>query len=397
VNWEAVRGQFMLAPDEVYLNAGTFSALPRPVWEELTQAIARAEANPTRLAAWNRGKPLWAAQAQIARYLAAAPEDIIFHINVTHALNQALFCLPWPRGGEFLVSDLEYGAIVNAAREVARRRRMRTRVFALPPRPGSDDEVIEAVLSALSPDTVGLLLSHVTTSTGLVTPVERLGAELRRRGVRFIVDGAHGPGLVPLDLGRSSVDAYGGNLHKWFMGPKGTAFLYVARDLQPTMRPHVVGWGGASQRPLPRDPAPDTGASYPFQRVFQLQGLFDVSPFLALPATLDFRRSLGEERIRRRIAGLCGLVRERLGEGLGLECVSPPAALSAGLVTFHLPAGCQGGPLQEDLYARHRITVAAWQDRAGVEILRVSPHVWNVESDIDRLAAALREALSAGP
>lgn len=386
-DWREVRDAFMLARDEIYLNAGTFSALPRPVYDELIRILAEAEGNPTRLAAWNGRLPLWRAQQQIAAYLGADPDDIIFHSNVTQALNQALFGFDWETGGEFLASDQEYGAIVNAAREMVRRRGLVFREFPLPLQPAGPAELCNAVVAALSPRTVGVLLSHVTTGTGLVLPVTEIGARLRERGVRLIVDGAHGPGLLPLDLGASPIDCYGGNLHKWFIGPKGTAFLYVARHLQPQMQPTQVGWGG-----VPGDTGPFVndhgGTAHRFQYIFKPPGLRDFAPFLALPATLEFRRRLGEAALQQRIAALVAYTRERL-TGLGLRCMSPPPPLQAGLIAFEPPPAWRDEDAAERLYRQSRITVAIFQVPPIGMVLRVSPHIWNDEGDIDRLVEAL--------
>jgi isopenicillin-N epimerase len=352
--------------------------------------MAEAEANPTRIAAERGDEPLRRAQEKIAQYIGADPKNVIFHVNVTHALNQALMCLKWPKEGEFIASDQEYGAIVNAARAMAKRNGLSFRTFEIPPRPRSPEEVCDAVLKALTPATVGVLVSHITTRNGLVTPVERLGELLRARNVRLIVDGAHGPGLLPLKLGSTQIDIYGGALHKWFMGPKGTAFLYVAGDLHGQMQPHIVGWGGT-----PEDSAPVKerlhGWDYRFQHIFRLQGLVDFSAFLALPAALNFREGIGEERILSRIASLAEYVRRRLEGDLKLQCLSPPADMNAGLVSFVSPEWLCTPDASEKIFQRYRITIPVWHGPRRGNLLRVSAHIWNLERDIDRLAEALSQ------
>lgn len=384
------RRHFLLAPDEVYLNAGTFSALPRAVFDALVRELAAAESNPTRIAAWNNRAPLWAAQRAVAAYLGADPLDILFRENVTQALNHALFALPWDKGGELLISDHEYGAIVNAVRELARRQGLSVRVLRLPCDPQSEEDLCDLVVQSLSSRTIGVLLSHVTTTNGLVMPVERIAAALRARGIRFIVDGAHGPGLVPLRLGSTEIDVYGSNLHKWFMGPKGTGFLYVNRQLQKLMEPIVVGWGGTphNRRPLHE---PVAGKSSRFQYVFAMQGLRDYAPFIALPAALDFRRHLGERAIVRRIQELNDCVRARLEGDLGLKCLSPKPAFQAGMLAFRPPPPWLRPDASKILFRKHRITVPFWSMRPLGFLMRVSPHVWNDESEIARLVAALRD------
>ena len=393
IDWNRVSRDFLLAPDEAYLNGGTFSALPRPVFEAQTRLMAEAEANPTHhTAAW-RELPFRKAQAAVARYVGADPDDLVLQFNVTHALNLALFGLAWPVHGEILVSDQEYGAIVNATRELARRRGLTVRVFHLPWQVSSPDELVRAVLDAVSPATVGLLVSHVTSPSGTLVPVERLSAPLRERGVRLVVDGAHAPGLVPLALAESGVDLYGANLHKWFMGPKSTGFLYVRRPVQAGMQSLTVGWGGADPDPARFTANHESTSS--FYHMFRIQGVYDVCPFLALPATLAFRATLGEENIRGRIDALQAYLRRRLSGELGLRVLSPVPALSPGMTRFGLPAGHRGAQTAGVLHRRYKITVVGGEFE-GSGVLRVSTGIWNTEAQIDRLADALREIFATG-
>lgn len=378
----------MLGEGEIYLNAGTFSAMPRQVYDSLIAFIAAAEANPTRIAAGNKLGPLWRVQQLVAGYLGADPADMVFHANVTQALNQALMCHPWPAKGEILASSSEYGSIVIAMEEVARRRGLTVRRFDLPDQPASDQELVDVVTNALSGDTVAVLLSHLTCDMGLVTPIAAIGRELRKRGIVSIIDGAHAPGLLPVNLAEMNVDYYGGNLHKWFMGPKGTGFLYVARHMQAAMEPHIVGFGGTMRTPgVPHDGVP--GLTSRFVYAFNQQGLRDVSGMLAMEATLTFRGKLGEQAILGRIAALGDHVRRKLGDELGLKRYSAMPPLNAGLIAFEPPPAWRDKDASDRMYREHRITVPIFTNRARGPILRVSPHIWNSEADIDRLAEAL--------
>jgi len=377
--------RFMLSRDEIYLNAGTFSALPRVVYDRLVQLISSAEANPTRVAAQRKREPLWQVQERIAAYLGAEARDLVFEVNVTEALNAALLGYPWPRGGELLIAEREYPSIIRAAETAAARRGMTIRRFDFPEQPGSDDQLVDAIEASLSERTAGVLISHVGCTNGQVTPLKRIAALLSSRDIRLVVDGAHGPGLIPLSLADSGVDFYGGNLHKWFMGPKGTGFVYVRRDLHERMEPNVVGFDGTmvdDGRPLHE---PIAGIPDRFPCVFRLHGLRDVSPFLALDATLQFREEVGEAWIMERVAALCTYVRERLG----LPVMSPPPPFHAGLVTVEPPAKWRVQDATQVVYDRHKITVPIWRTNEGRWIMRVSPHIWNSEADIDRLAEAV--------
>lgn len=393
IDWTTMRREFLLDPKEIYLNAGTFSALPREVCEAQQRIMIEAEGNPTRRAARNKSRPVWRVQKMMARYLGTDPEDMVFHVNVTQALNQAIFSHPWPKGGEFLAGDLEYGAIVNAARESAKRSGMSFRVIAISRFPKTEDEIVEAVLREVGPKTAGVLLSHVVSATGMVLPVERLAVELRKRDVRFVVDGAHAPGLAPVKLGATKIDFYGGNLHKWFMGPKGTGFLYVDRRYHQALRPHVVGWGGVETDPRKFRVFETKGTSWPFQYVFQFQGLHDASPFLALEAALRFRRRIGEVNIRRRIAQLTAYARQQIGGELGLKVLSPAPKFCAGLTAFEVPGEFAPRGLEEAIFRAGRISVAAWIPRPGVSVMRVSAGIWNSEEDIDKLVVTLKRLI----
>jgi len=397
VDWTSVRRQFLLPPGEVYLNAGTMSALPRPVYERQIALMASAERNPTLIGAMRGKRPLWEVHRRLGDYLGVAPRDLVLHFNVTHALNQALACLPWPRGGEILASDLEYGSIGMAARATCLRCGMAFRRFEMPPRPDTEEAMVRAVVDALSPRTAGVILSHVTCDNGLVTPVARIAAALRERGVRFIVDGAHAVGLVPLRLGETDIALYAGHLHTWFLGPRGTAFLYVARHLQERMAPHIVGFGGAPgvEPSRPEGSAPEEGD---FPGMFRLQGTLDWSAFHAIPAALAFREEIGEARIRARIAELDAYARRRLEGDLGLTSLSPRPEFHAGLLAFELPQ--EAGRAFRPTHVPHGLA-AQFHERTGITIaiggtpgermrIRVSPHIWNSEEDLDRLCAALR-------
>ena len=390
VDWGNVQGQFLLPEGRIYLNSATFGAMPRPVLDALVHHIRDGESDPTRVAAW-RGEtpPIYEPQKRLAAYLGCNPEDMVFHYNITNALNQAFFSLPWKAGGEILASDHEYGSMLVIARTAAERNGLTFRQFKLPPRPSCAEELRDCVMDSLSPATTGVLLSHICTGSGLLVPVEEVARELSRRGIRFIVDGAHGPGRLPLRLGDTAIDVYGGNLHKWFMGPKGTAFLYVKRSVQYEMRPHIVGYGGSSMEASPRAKNRALGTAHPFPYVFGFQGVRDSSPFLAISDVLDFRHSIGEEEVLKRINELTSYARRRLIDDEGYEALSPAPHLHAGSFAFRMrenPAGSER--LSETLFQRHGITIGPTPP--GQTEVRISPHIWNSEEQIERFVQALR-------
>ncbi|HUV39953.1 MAG TPA: aminotransferase class V-fold PLP-dependent enzyme, partial [Planctomycetota bacterium] len=205
--WRDVRRRFTLPDDEIYLNSGSLSSIPRCTLEAQVEALRRSERNPAveNVLNWARED---AARARIARYVGARPDELVFFSNVTIALNALIRGLPLD-GGEAILSDQEYTSCINALRFVAERRNMTVRQFPMPLTPAEPDEVVRSVLSALGKDTRLVYLSHIVYGTGMVVPVASIARELASRGVLLAVDGAHAPGQVPLDLGTMPVSAYG--------------------------------------------------------------------------------------------------------------------------------------------------------------------------------------------
>jgi len=393
VFWRKVREEFLLAPNEIYLNSGTWSAVPRRAHEAVIAALREVERNPTMQLRILRERAAWV-RDRIADYAGSKRTDLVFFPNVTMAINALLRGLPL-QGGEAIYSDQEYGASVTALRFVAMRRGMTVRSFPLPQTPHEPAEIVDAVRAALRPETRLVLLSHVTSPTGMVLPVEHIGPLLAERGVRFVVDGAHAPGSVPLYLDRLVCDGYGGNLHKWFLGPKGTAFAWVPQYHQGEIDPLIVGFGGFRQREQnPQTTSAPMGTK--FQASFGMQGCFDLSPFLGLATTLDFRTEIGEERILTRLRQLAAYTRAVFARELGWRLVTPThPELSAAMSTFEMPAFFRdrAPDLQTWFYERYRITVAFHVPAGSSPLIRISPHIYNSEAEIDRLTQCLKQEL----
>jgi len=237
-----MREFFDLDPSLIYLNSGTHSICPRSVLEAVTRYQRDYERNPTQglLQAWGR---LWRVQLELAAFFHADAADLFLRPNVTAALNDFILSLPLSDKTEILYSDLEYGAIINVCRLRAERDGFRLRSFRFPVDPAQTSGMAEAdwvdlIASEIRPETGLLLISHINCVNGLVLPIDPIGRMAREKGVVLVVDGAHGPGSIDLDFRRlTNVDCYGGNLHKWMMGPKGTAFGWVSKRCQDHIAP----------------------------------------------------------------------------------------------------------------------------------------------------------------
>jgi isopenicillin-N epimerase len=354
------------------------------------------------------------ALGDLAAFLGAQPADLAFVPNATTAVNTVLRSLELRPDDEILTTDHEYNACLNTIDEACRAGGG-TMVVARVPFPlSSPDEVVDAITSAVSPRTRLAVVSHVTSPTGLIFPIERLVATLAERGIDTLVDGAHAPGMVPLELDALGAAYYAGNAHKWLCAPKGTGFLHVRRDRQSGVRPLVISHGANSPR---------TDRSR-FREELDWVGTADVTGYLAIPAALEFIGSLlpggwAEVMAANRALALTGrdIVRRAMLQPAPVpapdEMIGAMAALvvpdDLGIPPPEMPPGAPPGatyppdPLHDvlqDTYAI-QVPVGLWPqveqiDRPRLRLLRVSAQLYNQPAEYERLAAALR-ALASEP
>ncbi len=382
-----LRDAFNLRPDIIYLNSGTHSICPRPVTEAVTRYQQDYEFNPTQglLNAWPR---IWEAQKALALFFGAKPDDLFLRPNVTEVMNAFILGAPLARGSEILVSDVEYGAIVNTCRFRALRDSLTVRSFHVPVTADAG-QLAALVKSELRSNTSMLMLSHVTTGTGLTFPLVEIARECRSRNILLAVDGAHAPGAKAIDFSQlGDVDFYGGNLHKWMLGPKGTAFGWVAPRNQEALAALGAGW--------PTFECPDffdgfSQGSRFTQRMVML-GCRDFAAFLAIHDMLEFWRSTGATVIRARLASLQAVAEIEMTK-LKWKCLSPPPGpLRGPLLSYELPEAFQkfGAPFINTIYNQHKlqVSVPCVQGRYAV---RISPHIYNTEEEIVRAAKILGE------
>src|SRR5213083_2109022 len=271
-----------LDPAVAFLNHGSFGACPRPVLEAQQRLRERLERQPVRFFVRDLEPLLDDARSALAAFLGADPEGLVFVTNATTAVNAVLRSLALAPGDQLLVTDHAYNACRNALDFVAVAARAEVVVVPVPFPLASADAAVEAVLARATPRTRLALLDHVTSPTGLVLPIERLVRELTGRGVDTLVDGAHAPGMLPLDLGALGAAYYTGNCHKWLCAPKGAGFLHVRRDRQDGIVPTTISHGLTYPR---------TDRSR-FQLLFGRTGTSDPTPALCVPTALRFLPSL---------------------------------------------------------------------------------------------------------
>ncbi len=393
-SWCDVRSRMLLDPTAVNLNTGSFGPLPRVVFERVTELRRRLAEEPMDFLV--RGVPplLWQARERLAAYVGGDPRRLVFTANVTAAVNLVASSLCLAAPGEVLLTDHEYGAMHWCWERAARRQGLTVRTFPLPVLPEDPKEIVQAACAAMSERTRLFFFSHVLSPTGMVLPARELCAAARERGILTVVDGAHAPAFVPLDVEAVGADFYGANCHKWLLAPTGAGFLYFGPGAAGRVGPLQVSWGWRMD--WARADEPDEHGSTPRLRHFEFEGTRDPCPWLAVPAAIDFQAEIGQERIAARIAELTAHVRRRLGGDLGLApATSTAPGLHGAMTAFRLPGATEAAVLRRRLWDVYR-TEAPVIERPDSLLIRVSTHFYNTEEEVDCLAGALA-ALLPGP
>ncbi len=389
---------FTLDPSWDFLNHGSFGACPRVVQEEQASLRRRLEDQPVRFLDNEYEARLDGARQALAAFVGADPEGLAFVPNATTGVNAVVRSYPLRAGDVVLVTDHAYNACRNALDDAAERVGARLSVARVPFPLKEPGEVLEAVLGAIVPGTRLALIDHVTSPTGLVLPVADIVQALQSRGIDVLVDGAHAPGMVPLDLGALGAAYYTGNCHKWMCAPKGAAFLWVREDRRGAVRPVVVSHGANSRR---------TDRSR-FLLEFDWVGTGDPTAFLSVPAAIGCLGGLvpgGWPGLMRANRALALRARDLLCRALEVPPPCPDSMIGtlAAVPLPDRPAG-RGGrlplgldPLQEALEERARIEVPilAWPAPPR-RLLRVSAQVYNRETQYARLAQVVRDFLAEG-
>lgn len=373
-------------PAEVcYLNHGSFGPTPRAVQEVRLGWQRHIASQPMQFFVRELAGALQAATERLARFLDADPDGLVFVENATAAMNVVAQSFSLAPDDEVLLNDHEYGAVRRIWQKACERQRARL-VTARIPTPLSDpQQVLEALFDAVTPRTQLLVVSHVTSPTALVWPVESICRMARARGLAVCVDGPHAIAMRPLQLRSLGCTFYCASLHKWLSAPFGSGFLYVDRVWRTRLVPTRWSWGRSLGGEAPR-----------WQDEWNWPGTRDPSAYLAVPAAIEFLESAGLEVFRQHGHALARRARQELLTLFGTHGLSPDDESWYGtMVTVPLPSASslRGrpnalDPLQQALWAEHQIEtlVCDWNGRRH---LRVSFHLYHDERDVQRLLNAL--------
>lgn len=387
--------QFLLDPDVLFLNHGSFGACPRPVFEDYQRWQLKLERQPVEFLDSRRGLKanLHVAREALAEELHTAPDNIAQVSNATTGLNVVIQSLPLKPGDEILTTNHEYNALEKTWIYVARKTGAKVVVMQVDLPLTSAQAFHDAVAKGFSDRTRVLFLSHITSPTALLFPIESLVVEARRRGVFSVIDGAHTPGHIPLDLEAIGADFYSGNCHKWLMSPKGSAFVYCRPEWQAMIDPLVIshGWTADNKEPGVRGPFGNS----PFVDEVEMQGTRDPSAWLAVPAALAFRRDHDWWKVSAECTRLAQETAARLRELTGLPALSSPEFCAPQMVAMQIPP-CDPQAVHDELINRYgiEIPVFEWQGR---HIVRLSCQGYNTRAQMDALIDALSELLELRP
>jgi isopenicillin-N epimerase len=384
---------FLLREDVTFLNHGSFGACPRPVFEAYQGWQLELEQEPVEFLGRRLHDLLRTPREALAAELGCGSEDIVGVLNATNGLNIVAQSLDLKPGDQILTTDHEYSALEKTWAYVCRRTGAEIVVVNVPMPLVSEAAFTRTIIDGMTERTKVLFLSHITSPTALLFPIEPAIAEARRRGIWSVIDGAHTPGHIRLDLDAIGADFYSGNCHKWMMAPKGSAFLHARPEVQGLLNPLVIshGWTKESKEPGARGAFGNT----PFIDEIEIQGTRDPAPWLTVPAAIEIRKGNDWWAVADHCHALAQETARRLGELTGLPPLGSPEICAPQMVAMPIPE-CDTAEVHKTLFERYgiEIPVFKWQDQC---IVRLSVQGYNSAAQMDRLIAALRELLDLKP
>jgi len=380
-----LKSLFLLDPRITYLNFGSFGACPRPVFEDYQAWQLLLEKEPVQFIAVNGASYLKTSREALASYINCDADDLVYVTNPSYAVNIIAKSLKLEPGDEVLSTNIEYGALDRTWNYYCGKAGAKYVRQPIPLPVSSKEDIMEAFWKGYSERTKAIFISQITSSTALRLPVAEICAEAKSRGLLTIVDGAHVPGHIPLDLSTLQADIYTGACHKWMMTAKGCSFLYVGKEYQDLFDPLVVSWGYESAAP----------SHSRFLDYHQMQGTRDFSAFLTVPKAIGFMKEHNWEAVAAESRKVAHANYPRFCELLGSTPLCPIDDNLLGQMCS-IPVRTQAPEdLQRHLFERYRIEVPVMRQDERV-FLRYSIQGYNTQEDLDRLHGALQEIKATG-
>jgi isopenicillin-N epimerase len=374
---------FLVRPDVAFLNHGSFGARTRAVFEICQRWQRELEAEPVEFLGRRLPSLLAEARASVAAYVGTSPDNIVFVPNATHGMNIIARSLDLQPGDEVLSTDHEYGAVERTWRFNCERQGAvyRTQPISLPV--GSAEAIIEELWQGVTERTRVIIVSHISSPTALIFPVAEIAQRAAAQGILTAIDGAHAPGQIDLNLEAIGADFYVGNGHKWMCGAVGAGFLYAKPERQQSLKPLVVSWGYE-----PREPGPS-----PFIDLFDWIGTDDPSPYLSMPAAIDYQREHDWNKVRAASHILASEAQAQIENLTGMPPISPDSPewwVQMRAVPLPITPNLPAPELQKRLWEDWQVEVplTEWQ---GKRFVRISIQAYNSAADVERLLDGLQQ------
>jgi isopenicillin-N epimerase len=378
----SLKKYFLMDPSVTFLNHGSYGATPKPVFKEYQRWQRELENQPVEFLGRRHNDLMRTSREALGNYLGTSAGNLIYAQNVTIALNIVASSLELDGGDEVLSTNHEYGALDRTWRFLSKERGFT--YITQPVDLTSQDAFVESLWRGVALRTRVIFLSHITSPTATIFPVEKIIQRARAAGILTIIDGAHVPGQLQLNLDSLGADFYGGNLHKWLCAPKGAGFLYARPEVQHLLKPLVVSWGYE----------PETPSGSNFIDHNEWWGTRDIAAFLTVPKAIEFQQEQDWAEVRSVCHRLAVETWNRINDLTGLVPLhSDPETWFAQMTISPLPADTDIIAFKKRLYDEYRIEIPLF-DWQGSKLIRLSVQGYNSKHDMDKLLDALNFLLA---
>ena len=371
---------FLLDPDIAFLNHGSYGACSKPVFKEYQDWQRKLENQPVQFMTNQVYSALEKSREAMSQFVGCDEDELVFFQNPTTAVTNVIYNLDLKPGDEVLMSNHEYGALVRAWKMWGKKTGVNIIQQDILTPVTTEENFIEDFWKGVTPQTKVIFLSHITSSTALIFPIEKIIKLAKEENILTIIDGAHVPAQIPLNIHELKCDFYTGACHKWLCAPKGSSFLFVKKEHQDWVKPVVVSWGKDGDDPTPSE----------FIQNFQWQGTRDMSAFLTIPTAINFYI----KEIRPYQAACKKIIQDTYSEFssvLNTEPISAGKEWLAQLVAHPLPKNIPSN-LKKRLWEEYQIEIPVFEWN-GQAYVRVSIQVYNTQKDVDLLMSALRSLI----
>lgn len=373
---------FLLDPEIIFLNHGSFGATPRPVFDIYQSWQRKLEYQPVKFLGREFNNHMAHSRQALASYFKADVDELVYIPNATFGVNAVARSIQFQPGDEILTTDHEYGACDRTWQFICQKSGAHYIKQAIPLPAAPADQIVDLIWEGVTKHTRLIFLSHITSPTALRMPVEAICDRAKNAGILTLIDGAHAPGQIPVDLHTINADFYTGNCHKWMLSPKGVGFLYASRSIQSLLEPLIVSWGYQAE------PQFTTGNT--FVDYFQWCGTHDPAAALSVPAAIQFQETFGWPQIRNQCHDLLTNLLLKINELTGLaELYSEKGDLNYQMGVAALPYIADLQNFKNQLYDKFHVEVPCiqWHDW---QLLRISVQGYNTWEDLEQLIFALR-------